>query len=117
MSSEKTASGGRSASDKSGTSKSAAAQAGGRKSSGAAPKSRPRRTSQRPPIKRRTNVLQAAEMQQLREAFLAAAGRCTIASIGPTCSDALESAGLRVDVEASPPKMGQLVRQALRLAD
>src|SRR5690554_5628153 len=60
MSSEKTASGGRSASDKSGTSKSAAAQAGGRKSSGAAPKSRPRRTSQRPPIKRRTNVLQAA---------------------------------------------------------
>ena len=32
-----------------------------------------------------------------------------VASIGPVCSDALESAGVRVGLEASPPKLGPLV--------
>jgi uroporphyrinogen-III synthase len=32
-----------------------------------------------------------------------------IASIGPVCSDALETAGVHVTLEASPPKLGPLV--------
>ena len=32
-----------------------------------------------------------------------------VASIGPVCSDALRSAGVRVGLEASPPKLGPLV--------
>lgn len=32
-----------------------------------------------------------------------------IASIGPVCSDALETAGVKVTMEASPPKLGPLV--------
>ena len=32
-----------------------------------------------------------------------------VASIGPVCSDALVSAGVRVSLEASPPKLGPLV--------
>ena len=32
-----------------------------------------------------------------------------IASIGPVCSDALETAGIQVTLEASPPKLGPLV--------
>jgi uroporphyrinogen-III synthase len=62
------------------------------------------------------NALQSADMQGLRDAWLDAARRCFIGSIGPTCSEALEDAGLRADVEASPPKMGQLVQQTLAAA-
>jgi len=36
-----------------------------------------------------------------------------IASIGPTCSDALRENGLPVQFEANPPKMGPLVRGAI----
>lgn len=57
-----------------------------------------------------TNVLRAAEMENLRDDWTAATKKCVVASIGPTTSDALREAGLPVDVEASPPKMGQLVR-------
>lgn len=32
-----------------------------------------------------------------------------VASIGPVCSDALEAAGVKVALEASPPKLGPLV--------
>ena len=32
-----------------------------------------------------------------------------IASIGPVCSDALETAGIHVTLEASPPKLGPLI--------
>jgi uroporphyrinogen-III synthase len=38
-----------------------------------------------------------------------------IASIGPVCSDALTAAGVRVSLEASPPKLGPLV-EMLRAA-
>lgn len=62
------------------------------------------------------NVLQAAEQLGLRDAWLSAARRCFIGSIGPTCSEALQAAGLHIDLEASPPKMGQLVQQALAAA-
>ncbi|MEX0704514.1 MAG: uroporphyrinogen-III synthase [Planctomycetales bacterium] len=59
------------------------------------------------------NVLRVAESEGARDEWVAAASRCRIASIGPTCSEAIREAGLPVHVEASPPKMGRLVLQAL----
>jgi len=32
-----------------------------------------------------------------------------VASVGPVCSAALKRHGVRVDVEASPPKLGPLI--------
>lgn len=61
-----------------------------------------------------TSVLSVAEriglVDGFREAFR---GRTILASIGPTCSEALTDNELPVHAEASPPKMGQLVRIAL----
>lgn len=62
------------------------------------------------------NVLRAAEEQGLRAEWMAAAERCLIASIGPTCSEKIREEGLPVHFEASPPKMGQLVRGAVEAA-
>lgn len=62
------------------------------------------------------NVLDAAEQDGRKEAWLAAAGDTLIGSIGPTCSEALREAGLTVGVEASPTKMGRLVAQTLSAA-
>ena len=59
------------------------------------------------------NVLEVAERLNVRESFLAATQRCRIGSIGPTCSEALREAGLRVDLEPSHPHMGHLVRETL----
>jgi uroporphyrinogen-III synthase len=59
------------------------------------------------------HVLQLAEELQLEDAWRAAAAAMFVASIGPTCSEALEECGLHVNFEASPPKMGHLVRGAL----
>lgn len=36
-----------------------------------------------------------------------------VGSVGPTCSEALRDQGIEVDFEASPPKMGPLVRGAI----
>jgi uroporphyrinogen-III synthase len=43
------------------------------------------------------------------DALRAALLRSRLVSIGPVCSDALRAAGLRVDAEARPPKLGFLV--------
>jgi uroporphyrinogen-III synthase len=59
------------------------------------------------------NVLEVARRHGLDDQWRQAAARCVVASIGPTCSEALAEQGLPVHVEASPPKMGQLVRAAL----
>jgi uroporphyrinogen-III synthase len=59
------------------------------------------------------NVLRAAEEEGLRDAWTAAAKNCVVASIGPTATEKLHSVGLPVHAEASPPKMGPLVRAAL----
>lgn len=59
------------------------------------------------------HVLQVATELGLEAAWRAAADRSLVASIGPTCSEALAECGLRIDYEASPPKMGHLVRGAL----
>lgn len=62
------------------------------------------------------NVLEAARRVDLCEAFLEATRRgLKIASIGPACSEALADAGFEVHGEASPPKMGHLVKLAVEL--
>ncbi len=60
-----------------------------------------------------THVLQAAETLKLKEEWIQAAKKMLIASIGPTASEKIRSEGLQVDLEASPPKMGTLVRMTL----
>ncbi|MBW3539581.1 MAG: uroporphyrinogen-III synthase [Planctomycetes bacterium] len=59
------------------------------------------------------NVVEVARQEGVEDAWRGAVSRCVVASIGPTASDALRSAGLPVHVEASPPKMGQLVQAGL----
>lgn len=63
------------------------------------------------------HVLQVAESLDLRDSWLRAALKCFVGSIGPTNSEMLQRVGLRVDAEASPTKMGQLVRQSLTAAE
>ena len=62
------------------------------------------------------HVLQVAESMGLREAWIAAARGCCVGSIGPTCSEALREEGLEIGVEASPPKMGHLVKAVVEAA-
>jgi uroporphyrinogen decarboxylase len=63
-----------------------------------------------------TNVLHVAAEQAVGDKLLEALRRSVVCSIGPTCSGALVAAGIPVDVEASPPKMGVLVLEASRRA-
>lgn len=55
-----------------------------------------------------TNVLAVADSANSRDAWLAAAKKCVIASIGPTASEFLDHAGLHPDIEPEHPKMGHL---------
>ena len=63
-----------------------------------------------------TNVLQVAAGQAAGDKLKAALRRTVVCSIGPTCTGALVAAGIPVDIEASPPKMGVLVLDAARRA-
>lgn len=47
------------------------------------------------------------------DAFRDALKKSVVASVGPTCSEALRAVGLPPDIEAAPPKMGPLVRLVL----
>lgn len=58
------------------------------------------------------NVLNVAQSLDLREAWLNAARRCVVASIGPTASETIAEAGLPVDLQPEHPKMGHLVLAA-----
>ena len=61
-----------------------------------------------------SNVLTVAEQSgQLAKIRAVLENRTQVASIGPTCSEALHENGFPVHFEASPPKMGQLVRGAI----
>ena len=62
------------------------------------------------------NVLQVAAEQAARDELLESFRRSVVCSIGPTCSEAMVAAGIPVDVEASPPKMGALILEAARQA-
>lgn len=57
------------------------------------------------------NVIKMADMEGVREAWLTAAAKCVIASIGPTASETIQSYGLPVDIEPAHGKMGTLVRE------
>ncbi len=63
------------------------------------------------------NVVKVAAEAGLRDDFISAASKCLVASIGPTCSEAIREAGLEPGFEASPPKMGQLVRGVMQSFD
>ena len=56
-----------------------------------------------------TNVLRVAREDGLEAQLRSALGRAIVASIGPTCSEALRAFGLPVDLEPSHPKMGTLL--------
>jgi len=60
------------------------------------------------------NVLAVSESAGMRDAWLSAARRCVIASIGPTASETLREAGLPADIEPEHPKMGHLVQATAR---
>ncbi|HEY3964062.1 MAG TPA: uroporphyrinogen-III synthase [Planctomycetaceae bacterium] len=60
------------------------------------------------------NVLTIAEGEGIRDAWLAAARKCVIASIGPTASETIRDEGLPVDIEPEHPKMGHLVQAVAR---
>jgi uroporphyrinogen-III synthase len=62
------------------------------------------------------NLLAVADESNSRQQWLQAAGRCVIASIGPTASETLIEGGLQVDIQPSHPKMGTLVREAMAQA-
>lgn len=62
-----------------------------------------------------TNVLSVAEDLGLSEPFQTACQSVLVVSIGPTCSEAILDSGLPVNLEASPPKMGPMVREAIRM--
>ncbi len=61
-----------------------------------------------------SNVLQVADQLGVCAEFRSACNHVLMASIGPTCSEALKDQGFRVDYEATPPKMGPMVRGALQ---
>jgi uroporphyrinogen-III synthase len=63
-----------------------------------------------------TSVLQIAERLGIRDAWIEAANRCVIASIGPTASETLRESGLTPDLEPSHPKMGHLVKETCEAA-
>jgi uroporphyrinogen-III synthase len=58
------------------------------------------------------HLLQVAGNLGLADAVRAGLARATVASIGPTTSDALRQEGIHIDLEPSHPKMGFLVREA-----
>jgi uroporphyrinogen-III synthase len=61
-------------------------------------------------------VLEVANGVGQADAWLAAARRCVVGSIGPTASETIREHSLPVDVEAAPTRMGQLVLQTLAAA-
>ncbi len=62
------------------------------------------------------HVLQIAERMGQKDAWLAAARRCFVASIGPTASERIVECGLPVDFQPEHPHMGHLVRGTLTTA-
>jgi uroporphyrinogen-III synthase len=58
------------------------------------------------------HLFQVAETMQQAEVLREGLGRVVVASIGPTTSEELRQQRLAIDLEASHPKMGALVREA-----
>jgi uroporphyrinogen decarboxylase len=62
------------------------------------------------------HVMRVAEDTGKRDQLLGAFRRAAVCSVGPTCTEALVSRGIVVDLEPSPPKMGVLLTEAAKLA-
>ena len=62
------------------------------------------------------NILTVAGQLGIADELRRAMNQATIASIGPTCSEALRNLGFEPGCEASPPKMGPFVRTAVATA-
>jgi uroporphyrinogen-III synthase len=62
------------------------------------------------------NLFKVAKDTGMEQSVRDNLGRCVIASIGPTTSEYLRSAGLQPDIEASRPRMGFLVKEAAERA-
>lgn len=60
-----------------------------------------------------TAVLQVADSMGLKQAWLDAAMKCAIASVGPAATENLVAHGLVPDIEPEHPKMGHLAKAAL----
>lgn len=60
------------------------------------------------------HLFQIAQQEGLEKALRPAFDRIVVASIGPVCSEALQDAGLTVDIEPEHPKMGYLVAAAAK---
>jgi uroporphyrinogen-III synthase len=58
------------------------------------------------------HLFQVAESMGQKDAVREGLRRAVVASIGPTTSEELRQQGLDIDLEASHPKMGFLVREA-----
>jgi uroporphyrinogen-III synthase len=57
------------------------------------------------------HALRVAQQMGLAEAFLEGLRTARVASIGPIASETLAENGVRIDLEASHPKMGFLVKE------
>jgi len=62
------------------------------------------------------HLLQVATGSGWRERLLEAFQKVVIASVGPTCSEALAGHGIAIDLEPVHPKMGALVQEAAQHA-
>jgi uroporphyrinogen-III synthase len=62
------------------------------------------------------HLLEIARQYNLEHAVLQGLQSMAVASIGPTTSDELREQGITIDIEASHPKMGFLVRDAAERA-
>ncbi len=58
------------------------------------------------------HAFRIAKEMDLSNQFLGGLQHAMVASIGPTCSETLRDNGVQIDLEASHPKMGFLVREA-----
>ena len=62
------------------------------------------------------HVLKVAAISGISDQVLEALRNCVVCSIGPTCTEALLSHGIAVDLEPQHPKMGALVHEAAERA-
>ncbi len=60
------------------------------------------------------HLREVADQSNCPAALRAALPKCLISSIGPTCSETLQQFSLPIHFEASPPKMGPMVRGTLK---
>lgn len=58
------------------------------------------------------HLFQIAARRQQEDALRQGLGRMIVASIGPTCSEAIEECKVQIDLQPDHPRMGQLVKHA-----